>query len=88
MPREAHLLFVPGVCDEWRNPAPGVSADILVVKRPGVIASQLFARFQHTKPEFGPQLTEAIGRERGSKAAAREDDVEMAIVHALTLPTI
>ena len=87
MLREAHLLFVPGVCDEWRDPAPGVSANILVVKRPGVVPSQPFARFQHTKPDIGPQLPEAISCERGCKAAAREDDVEIALVHALTLPT-
>ena len=82
MLREAHLLLIPGVCDEWRNPSPCVSADILVVKRPGMVASQSFARLQDQQPERGPKLTEAIGRERGCKAAAGEDDIEIVVFHS------
>jgi hypothetical protein len=52
-----------------------------------MITSQLFARFQHTKPKIGPQLTEAACCERGRKASASEDDVEIVLAHDLTLPT-
>ena len=52
------------------------------MKRPGVVPSELFARFQHTEPEMGLQLPEAIGRKGCCEAAASKDDVEVAIVHA------